>query len=102
MFENELRTCANTECNKEFIAKVYNTIYCSSECRKIVTNKKLLENYYKKKENKNSKRRCKNEGCSTVLSIYNKEDICEPCKTERYIQRLIGWGWNEEKLRQEW
>ena len=101
MFENEVRFCNNDDCKKEFIAKVYNTIYCSPECRKIITNKKLLDNYYRKKENKTRKRVCITKNCSTVLSSYNKEDICEQCKNERYIQRLIGWGWDEKKLRNE-
>lgn len=101
MSEGELRNCANNECNKEFIAKVYNTIYCSTDCRKIITNKKLLENYYRKKENKTKKRVCKTKECTTILSKYNKEDICELCKTERYIKRLVGWGWDEKKLRDE-
>jgi hypothetical protein len=101
MFDSELRICQNGDCKKEFIAKVYNTIYCSPECRKVITNKKLLENYYRKKGNKTRKRVCETEGCTTVLSSYNDEEICEQCKTERYIQRLVGWGWDEEKLRRE-
>lgn len=101
MFAEEERICANEECQKTFIAKVYNTIYCSKECRKTVTNKKLLENYYRAKENKNKKRKCKTSNCTTILSKYNKEDICEQCKNERYIKRLVSWGWDEQKLRKE-
>lgn len=101
MSENEIRICANEECGTEFIAKVYNSKYCSPECRTIVTNKNLLANYYEKKNNKNKKRVCDNEECTTVLSTYNKEKICEACKIERYIKRLTGWGWDEEKLRKE-
>ena len=101
MFVEQERECANSECKKLFIAKVYNTIYCSSDCRKKITNQKLLENYYRKKENRNKKRTCKTKDCNTVLSKYNEEDICELCKTERYIQRLVSWGWDEQKLRNE-
>ncbi len=101
MFDGEVRICSNDECKKEFTAKVYNTIYCSTECRKVVTNKKLLDNYYRKKENKKRKRVCKTKECTTILSSYNAEDICEQCKTERYIQRLVKWGWDEQKLRDE-
>lgn len=101
MFVEEERICANEDCKQKFIAKVYNTIYCSPECRKIVTNKKLLDNYYRKKSNKTRKRTCITKDCSTILSQYNSEDICEMCKTERYIQRLVGWGWDEQKLRNE-
>ena len=93
--------CKNEECKKIFIPKTYNAIFCSADCRRVVTNKKLLENYYKKKEKKNTKRVCETKKCTTVLSRYNKEDICERCKRERYIKRLVGWGWDEEKLRDE-
>ena len=101
MFNEEKRVCSNEDCKAEFVAKVYNAIYCSTECRKLITNKKLLESYHSKKANKNKKRICKTKECSTVLSKYNKEDISEACKEERYIQRLISWGWDEKKLRSQ-
>jgi uncharacterized paraquat-inducible protein A len=93
--------CANDECLVSFIPKTYNGIYCSSECRKVVTNRKLLEKYYTDKSNKTKKRICITEDCVTILSRYNKEKICERCKTERYIARLVSWGWDEEKIRKE-
>ena len=93
------RTCKNLDCSKPFKAKSYNSIYCSAECRRIVTNAKLLSNYYEKKANINKKRICKTKSCETVLSRYNKETICEKCKRERYVQRLVGWGWDEKSVR---
>lgn len=101
MFKNEIRICTNEECGNDFVAKVYNAAYCSVECRKKVTNKKLLEKYYENKENKNTRRVCKTKNCTTVLSRYNKENICEQCKNERFIKRLVSWGYDEEKLRKE-
>lgn len=101
MFKEETRVCTNDDCQKEFIAKVYNARYCSAECRRIITNKKLLEGYYEKKSNKTKKRICKTKDCTTILSRYNKENICEHCKKERYIKRLVSWGYDEEKLRKE-
>ncbi len=99
----ELKTCANEECKKSFSPNVHNAIYCSAECRRVETNKKVLEKYYEKKEKKAAKKRiCINRGCKTILSSYNPEDICEPCQTERLIQRLIGWGWEETDLRKSW
>jgi hypothetical protein len=56
MGNEDLKICAYEECNKKFHAKVYNAIYCSAECRKIVTNRNLLASYYEKKANKNKKR----------------------------------------------
>ena len=101
MFDEESRICSNEDCLKTFSAKVYNAMYCCAECRKKVTNKKLLDAYYEKKSNKNKKRICKTKVCTTILSSYNKEDVCESCKHERYIKRLISWGWDETKLRNE-
>jgi hypothetical protein len=101
MFKEENRLCQNTDCSKEFSAKVYNAIYCSAECRRLITNKKLLDKYYENKANKSKKRVCKTNSCGTVLSKYNKENICEQCKKERYIKRLVSWGYDEEKLRKE-
>lgn len=91
--------CANKDCSNSFVPKTYNSIFCSAECRRVTTNKKLLEKYYENKSNKNKKRKCKTSSCSTILSRYNKEDICEACKRERYVQRLVSWGWSEEEVR---
>lgn len=93
--------CSNTDCLVFFKPKTYNAIFCSAECRRLVTNKKLLEKYYEAKDNKTRKRVCETDSCTTILSRYNKEGICEACKVERYIKRLSGWGWSEEKLRDE-
>jgi hypothetical protein len=99
MANEETKVCAYEECAKSFVAKVYNAIYCSPECRKIVTNRNLLANYYEKKANKNKKRICKTKTCNIVLSRYNKETICELCKRERYVTRLVSWGWSEDSVR---
>lgn len=99
MPNEDYRICAYEECSKEFCAKVYNAIYCSADCRKIVTNRNLLANYYEKKANKDKKRTCKTKTCNTVLSRYNKETICESCKRERFVKRLVSWGWSEDSVR---
>ena len=93
------RNCANPDCGKEFTPRVYNAIYCSAECRKIITNQKVLQRYYDKKARLNSKRTCFTKGCPTILSRYNQEDICERCKRERFVKRLVGWGWDEKEVR---
>jgi len=101
--ELNCRNCANPDCGQSFKPKVYNAIYCGADCRKIITNKKVLQRYYDKKDRLSSKRICSTEDppCGTILSRYNTESICEACKRERYIQRLVGWGWSEKKLRDE-
>lgn len=99
----ELKICANEECGEIFEPQVHNAIYCSVDCRKIATNKNVLNRYYEKKERRSSKQRvCKNKHCSTVLSRYNDEDICELCKTNRLIDRLVSWGWDRDKLEEDW
>lgn len=94
--------CKNQLCGKSFIPKTYNAVYCGPECRRLITNKKLLEKYYYNKNKKNKKRVCETKNCDTILSSYNSEDICERCKTERFILRLVSWGWDEAKLRDEY
>jgi len=97
----EKRVCKNKKCSKSFVAKVYNSIYCSSECRRLVTNEKLLKAYHDKKKNKNKPRVCVTKTCTTILSTYNKENICELCKQKRFVKRLASWGWDEDKLNEE-
>lgn len=92
-----VRVCALQDCSKQFIPKTRNSLYCQKECQR----KAALKRYYDNKERFLKKRICIAEGCETILSMYNKEDICEAHKVERYIQRLVGWGWDEESLRKE-
>jgi hypothetical protein len=91
--------CENKECSKVFKPKTYNSIYCSAECRKKVTNKRLLEKYHQNKLLLTKKRICKTKNCTTILSRYNKDNICERCKEERLVKRLLQWGWSEERAR---
>ena len=68
-----------------------------------MTNAKILKRYHENKASFGKKRICPgfNRECGGILSIYNKEDICESCKRERFIMRLVGWGWDEKKLREQ-
>ncbi len=99
--ERESKICANEKCSNEFVPRVYNAIYCSTSCRRIVTNRRILERYHANKEIYSKKRICESRKCKIILSRYNKENICESCKRERFIQRLVGWGWDERKLRDD-
>ena len=103
ILDNEFRICANAKCKQEFKPRVYNAIYCCTSCRRLVTNAKILKRYHENKEAMGKKRFCKgfNKKCNKLLSRYNREDSCESCKRERYIMRLVGWGWDEKKLREE-
>ena len=46
--------CANTECAKEFDSKTHNQKYCSDECCRVATNRRIMEKYYEKKAIKNA------------------------------------------------
>ncbi len=73
--------CANKEClnGKEFTAKTHNQKYCSDECCRIATNRRIMEKYYEKKAIRNGAARgCKK--CGAQLSRYNDTTLCASCQ----------------------
>lgn len=73
--------CANKDCTneKEFTPKTHNQKYCSDDCCRIATNKKIMEKYYEKKAIRNGKKRlCKS--CNSSLSRYNTLSVCSKCE----------------------
>jgi len=71
--------CFNKDCSIEFEPKTHNQKYCSDDCCRIATNKRIMEKYYEKKEIKNGAlRKCKK--CKIKLSRYNSIDICHDCE----------------------
>jgi len=74
--------CSNKECAKEFEAKTHNQKYCTDECCRVATNRRIMEKYYEKKAIKNgSVRLCIK--CKAKLSRYNTETICAACEKKR-------------------
>jgi len=74
--------CSNKECSLEFEAKTHNQKYCSDECCRLATNKRIMEKYYEKKAIKNGAfRPCKT--CNTQLSRYNDSKICLSCEKKK-------------------
>jgi len=72
--------CAYEECNNEFTPKTHNQKYCSDECCRTATNKKLKEAYYEKKARlAGAKRICKTKDCNVELSRYNTSNVCDRC-----------------------
>lgn len=72
--------CANDGCTNEFNKTTHNQKYCSDECCREATNRKIREKYYAEKERLSGKKRvCKTRGCKNLLSRYNEEDICREC-----------------------
>jgi len=85
--------CANKECAKEFEAKTHNQKYCSDECCRIATNRRIMEKYYERKAIRNGALRvCK---CGNRLSRYNNGNLCSSCEknsnidTKSKAQRII-------------
>ena len=75
--------CINSECKKDFEAKTHNQKYCSDECCRVATNKRIMEKYYEKKAIKNGAlRNCKK--CKIVLSRYNSDPLCSSCQKINY------------------
>lgn len=76
--------CSNVECGKEFQAKTHNQKYCSDECCRVATNRRIMEKYYEKKAIKNGAlRMCKK--CKAPLSRYNMSDRCASCDRNKHL-----------------
>lgn len=70
--------CANPDCSKNFEQKTHNQKYCSDDCCRINTNKKIMQKYYEKKAIRNGAvRLCKI--CKSKLSRYNLDNVCSKC-----------------------
>lgn len=76
-------TCARKECNNEFVKTTHNQKYCSGECCRIVTNRKIMENYHKDAAIRRGTRKRACEVCETPLSRYNPTDFCGSCQTKK-------------------
>jgi hypothetical protein len=73
--------CANKECGIEFDQKTHNQKYCSDECCRVATNRRIMEKYYEKKAIRNGATRlCTN--CKISLSRYNQSDVCSLCEKD--------------------
>lgn len=69
------------ECGNPFPFKTHNQKYCSKECCRIATNKKIMAKYYLKKQRlAGGLRLC--FGCENQLSRYNSENFCTKCQLE--------------------
>jgi hypothetical protein len=76
--------CFNKDCLKEFNSNTHNQKYCSDECCRIATNKRIMEKYYEKKAIKSgASRPCKS--CGAQLSRYNDSSTCLSCDKKNII-----------------
>ena len=77
--------CANAECKKDFERATHNQKYCSDECCRVATNKRIMEKYYEKKAIKNGAYRgCK--VCKVSLSRYNQTNLCSICEKRNSME----------------
>jgi hypothetical protein len=84
--------CNNKECSKEFEAKTHNQKYCSDECCRVATNRRIMEKYYEKKAIRNGAFRACSK-CKTKLSRYNQSNMCAACEKKTNVSnrnKLIG------------
>ena len=80
MTDDIILKCAYDDCSKTFIAQRHNQKYCTPECCKDATNKRIRSKYSETKQRlKGKKRICKTSRCGTILSRYTEEDICGKC-----------------------
>ncbi len=84
--------CANKECSKDFEPKTHNQKYCTDECCRVATNRRIMEKYYEKKAIRNGAARgCKK--CNAQLSRYNETSLCASCQKKIDItkrSKIIG------------
>lgn len=65
------------ECQELFEFKTHNQKYCSNQCCRVSTNKRIMQKYYEKRARlKGAVRNC---DCGDSLSRYNPESICTKC-----------------------
>lgn len=74
----ETITCARKGCDNRFVKVTHNQKYCSNDCCREETNKKIMEKYHERAAIKRGKKR-KCLTCSAVLSRYNLDGTCAAC-----------------------
>lgn len=77
MNSNEF-VCARSDCENIATRKTHNQKYCSDECCRVATNRRIMEKYYDRKAQRNGKKRYCFK-CSTELSKYNNTQTCSSC-----------------------
>lgn len=79
--------CARAECSTTSNKTTHNQKYCSNECCRIETNRKIMEKYHEKVAIKRGKKRkCKQ--CEGSLSRYNQTDTCGSCEVRNRTDRV--------------
>jgi hypothetical protein len=72
-------SCSREDCDNDFAKTTHNMKFCSAECCRIQTNRKIMADYHENKAIRNGKpRSCLS--CSTSLSRYNPNKYCGGCE----------------------
>jgi hypothetical protein len=94
-----MRTCAYKECGKVFEPSTHNQRYHTSECCRLATNARIMENYYEKKSRRQGRVRvCSASDCHTLLSRYNEDSVCSKCASANLsaerenLKKLFQWA----------
>lgn len=74
--------CAREECKKEFVKTTHNMKYCCSDCTRIATNAKIMQNYHENAAIRRGKKRLCSVCGITSLSRYNPNKMCGGCETK--------------------
>jgi uncharacterized Zn finger protein (UPF0148 family) len=89
------KVCAYDECNNTYHQTAHNKIYCSDECCRKATNKKIMEKYYAKKRRR-SGATIECDQCGAPLSRYSDHSICAFCQG---VKKKAGAEMVKNKLR---
>lgn len=80
--------CARSDCDRFIVEKTsWNQKFCSSECTRIETNRRIMQKYYDKKDQLSGKKRLCESCNQTVLSRYNDTKICSSCEQKEEKDR---------------
>ena len=69
------------QCGTDFEFNTHNQKYCSPQCCRVATNKRIMDKYYAKKSRLSGETRlCE---CGSKLSMYSPENICTLCQNKK-------------------
>lgn len=77
--------CAFDECGNSFEPHRHNQKYCSPDCCKSATNKRIRNKYYAAKRRLDGEKRICST-CDTYLSRYTEDDVCGKCVAEKRLR----------------
>lgn len=77
-------TCARKDCEVEFEPATHNQKYCCAECCRVATNRRIMEKYYDRRDQRQGKARYCIK-CDSKLSRYNDDKICSSCDLKQSV-----------------